>query len=371
MSGLALTNYWLLLIWIVVGTIVFRLFFYEVPVDVMGRIQYRWPLPIALLMIVPYILWAGNRSDAFGDTYVYRVGFLEDTAGFAGIPDILSGDGKDKGFSIFRAIAAQVLNHNDILYFTLIAAFQMICLAVIYRKYSESYATSLFLFVASTDYISWTFNGIRQFVAAAGIFACTGLMVRKRYVPLALLLLFFSTIHGSALLMIPVVFMAQGKAWNRKTLLVIALILLSVAYLDRFTDLLSFAVENTQYEGMVDTSIWQADDGTSWQRVVVYSVPAILSFFGRPYIDEENDPIINLSVNMSIMAAGFYVLSAFTSGIYIGRIPIYMSLYSYISIPWMMNHMFSDRSRGVMKGIMILLYLVFFYYQMHHAWAII
>lgn len=371
MSGFTLTNYWLLLIWIVIAAVVARYFFHEVPEEVMGKREYRWPLPVAIIMVMPYIIWAGNRLEGYGDTGIYRRGFLEDYSGFAGIPDIIMGEGKDKGFSVFRAIMAEVLNHNDIVYFTIIAAFQMICLAVIYRKYSENFLMSLFLFIVSTDYMSWTFNGIRQFIAAAGIFACTGLMLKKKYIPLILLILIFSTIHGSALLMIPVVFMAQGKAWNTKTVFVIFIILLSVAYLDRFTDLLSFAIENTQYDDIMTNGIWAVDDGTSWQRVLVYSVPAILSLVGKPYIDEANDPIINLSVNMSVMAAGFYVLSAFTSGIYIGRIPIYMSLYSYIAIPWLINHMFSETSKQAVQVIMVLLYLAFFYYQMHNTWGLI
>lgn len=371
MSGLTLTNYWLPLIWIVVGAVVFQAFFYEVPINVLGKTEYRWPLQLALIMGIPYILWAGNRGDELGDTAVYRSSFLEDNGGIKGIADIIAGDGKDKGFSIFRTLLAEISNHNDILYLTLIAAFQIICLILVYRKYSENFLLSLYMFIASTDYFSWCFNGIRQFVAAAAIFACTGLMLKKKYIPLIVLLLFIGTIHGSALLMLPVVFMAQGKAWNKKTLLVIFLILISVAYLDRFTDLLSFAVENTQYSDMVDSSIWQNDDGTSWQRVLVYSAPAILAFVGKPFIDEADDPVVNISVNMSIMAAAFYVLSAFTSGIYIGRVPIYMSLYSYISVPWLMNHMFSDRSREFMISGMILLYFALFYVQMHVVWSLL
>ena len=86
------------------------------------------------------------------------------------------------------------------------------------------------------------------------------------------------------------------------------------------------------------------------------------------FIDNENNPVVNLSVNMSICAAAFYLLSSVTSGIYVGRIPIYMSLYSYISLPWLLKNIFTDKSMKIMYVFTIVLYLLFFYYQMFVIW---
>ena len=60
-----------------------------------------------------------------------------------------------------------------------------------------------------------------------------------------------------------------------------------------------------------------------------------------------------------------------TSGIFIGRLPIYASLYSYILLPWELDHLF-DRTSGqlIMIG-MVGLYLVFYYYQMHMIFGLI
>lgn len=46
---------------------------------------------------------------------------------------------------------------------------------------------------------------------------------------------------------------------------------------------------------------------------------------------------------MSIVSAGIYLVSMFTSGIYIGRLPIYCSLYSYVLLPWEIKHLFNEK----------------------------
>ena len=85
----------------------------------------------------------------------------------------------------------------------------------------------------------------------------------------------------------------------------------------RFTNLLDAALSETQYTNVV--SDWKEfeDNGTSVLRVLVYSVPMIMSLLGLRYIEAENNPIINICTNMSIVTTGFYVVSIFTSGIFI------------------------------------------------------
>ena len=70
-----------------------------------------------------------------------------------------------------------VIGNSDVLFFLIIAAFQILCICFIYRKYSVNLWFSLFLFIASGDYISWVFNGMRQFIAVTLIFACLPLLI--------------------------------------------------------------------------------------------------------------------------------------------------------------------------------------------------
>ena len=371
MSGLTLTNYWLLIGWIALAATVFSFIHIRRPEMVLGRQEVRYPVAIALITALPYIIWAGFRQNGFGDTSVYRNTFLEAGSGWNTALDIIKGDGKDKGFYVAEVLLKSVIGNRDVVFFLIIAAIQLVCVVLIYRKYSEDFFLSVFLFVASTDYLSWTFNGVRQFIAVAMIFASLGLIIKHKWVPVIIIILLASTIHGSAIIMLPVVFVCLGKAWNRWTVLMIILIILTILFLDKATPILEKVISVTQYEGITEEAIWLTDDGTNPIRVLIYSVPAIMALAGRRYLQAEEDPTIDFCVNMSVIATGFYLLSMVTSGIYIGRLPIYMSLYSYISLPWMINHMFEEHAARFIKIVAIVLYLVFFYFQMHFKWALL
>ena len=337
---------------------------------VCGETAERFPWWFAFIVFVPVIWMAGHR-ESFGDTWAYLSGFLDMPDSFAGIPAYAETRTRDTGFYVFSAILKQFIGNHGVRYFTVLAGIQGIILLTVYRKYSSAYIVSLFLFLASTDYISWMYNGIRQFMAVTIIFAATPLMLRKKYVPLILVILLASLFHQSALIMIPIVLIAQGKAWNTRTLLFIAIVIIAVLFVGRFTSLLDAVLEETQYASVVsDYTSWN-DDGTNPIRVLVYSLPAILAFLGRKRIMYEDDQLINLCTNFSLVTAGLYLVSMFTSGIFLGRLPIYTSLYSYILLPWEIENLFMRESKGVMYVAMIGGYLGFYYCQMHKGFGLL
>ena len=109
-------------------------------------------------------------------------------------------------------------------------------------------------------------------------------------------------------------------------------------------------------------------DGTNIIRVLVYSVPALLSLLGLNQVRAANSPIINLSVNCSIVTMALYLVSMVTSGIYIGRLPIYTTLQGYIAVPWLIENIFTKESAKIIRILMIGSFCMFFYYQMFIAW---
>ena len=279
----------------------------------------------AVVAVLPLVIWAGFRGYV-GDTGSYIQAFREMPTSISGISSYMDGITKDQGFYFVSALIKCLIGNKDTIYFIIGACVQCFLLFRIYRKYSPSYVVSFFLFIASTDYISWIFNGMRQFVAVTITIACFPWIIEKKYVRAIIVILIASLFHQSALLVIPFVFIVQGKAWNKKTILFILAVIAAVIFADRFTDILDNMLAETQYQNVVsDWESWE-DDGTNLLRVLVYSIPAILSFVGMKYIRKEDDPVINICTNMSIASAGFYVVSMFTSGIFIGRLPIYFSL---------------------------------------------
>lgn len=369
---MTLTNYWWLLIWLFIGGLFLNSLFSKRDEIVLGKREKRWNIIPAVILVLPYIIWAAYRSDNWGDTASYRSMFAEAPVTMSGWDSYLDNVTKDKGFSVLMLLIKLVAKNSDVIFFLILAIIQMICIIMIYRKYSDNYWMSIFLFIASTDYMSWMHNGIRQFTAVAMIFAATTLILKKKYVPLLLVIILASTIHGSALLMIPIVFIIQGEPWNKRTLLFILASVVALVFVGQFTDILDTLLADTQYTNVV--SDWQSwsDDGTNPIRVLVYSVPTILSFIGLRKIREENNSIINLAANASIVSTAIYIVSMGTSGIFIGRLPIYVSLYATgILLPWEIDHMFNFESAKLVKVAVVGFYIVFFYYQMHLTWGIL
>ena len=90
----------------------------------------------------------------------------------------------------------------------------MLCMVFTFRRYSPNYWISIFLFVVSTDYLSWMFNGMRQFIATTMIFGAFDLMVRRKHIAFTLVVILAAQIHGSAILMLPLAVLMQGPAMN-------------------------------------------------------------------------------------------------------------------------------------------------------------
>ena len=355
------------IVWLAMMAVILNITLVVRQENVLGKKEIRANWLFAICVFAPIFIQASFRGD-IGDSNSYRkmFGELPNTINelVAYIPTVT----KDKGFFFLSGLIKIIFGSNTIVYFLILALLQSIVLVAVYRKYSSEYLVSIFLFVASTDYLSWMFNGIRQFTAVTLLFAASGLMLKKKWISTLVIILLASTIHQSALLMIPIVIIAQGKAWNKRSVIFLVAAMIAIVFVNQFTNILDNMMQETQYANVVsDWNEW-GDDGTNVLRVLVYSIPTILSLIGIKYIQAEDDPVINFCTNMSIISTGIYIISMFTSGIFIGRLPIYASLYNYILLPWEIDHMFTKESKRLIMIVMVAAYLVFYWYQIEVVW---
>lgn len=369
---MTLTNYWWLLIWMFTGGLLLACFGSKQTRNMAGEIKKYWLMIPSILLILPYVIWAGFRTDNWGDTYAYREMFEEAPASLSGLPSYTMSAEKDQGFSALVVVIKSIFGNSDVTFFIIIALIQFLCLIYVYRKYSCNLWLSVFIFIASTDYMSWMHNGMRQFLAVCITTVAIILSLEKRYVAAIILILFASTMHASALIMLPGIFIIQGKVWNKKTILALLAALVIILMMDRFTNLLEVFLADTQYSNAVSTWQQEGDDGTSPIRVLVYAVPIILSLVGSKYIRKADDPVINLSINAGICAVGIFAISIFSSGIFVGRLPVYFYVMSQgILLPWVIENIFTERSKRIVLFATIVCYVIYFYYQMHITWGLI
>lgn len=340
---------------------------------VYGKIEERYNHFFSIFVFLPIILWAGFRTGAgYVDTNAY-IKFYEMAP--VGLNNLISyikeSYSEDPGFTVYTSIIKTVFGNGYTPFLFITASIQGLIIASFYRKYSSNFMMSIFLFIASTEYFSWIFNGMRQFLAVTIVLAGFQLYLDKKYIRYLFIILLASSFHMSAIIMLPIAFVAKGTPWNKRTLLTIAVALIAVFATERFTNVLDSAMQYTQYSDAVGSWMEGMDDGTNPVRVLVHAVPTLLAFVGRVNLKKVDNPIINISINMSIISTSLWLISMVTSGIYLGRLPIYASLFNYILLPFQIESLFKEKSVKMVRVTVIMMYLLYYYYQFHFAWGTI
>lgn len=357
-----MTGYLFVILWVGLCAFLSKYVFVKRKELVCGVEEERYSWLTAFIVFLPLIIVAGSREYVF-DTTAYINFFTKRIPNsFSEAFSVFGTNEKDKGFYIFSTFIKSIFGDDFHVYLMIIATIQGLIILSIYRKYSINYVLSIFLFVASVDYIGWMFNGMRQFLAVTILFAAAPLILKKKYFPLLCIILLAFTMHRSALIMIPIILICQGKAFNKRTIIFIAAILLAVAFLGSFTNLLDNALAETDYAEYSDET--QFGGSTNFIKAVIFSIPFIIAIIGRKKIQESDNPIINFTANMSIITSGLYVMAAvLPAGVLFGRLPIYASLYNYILLPWEVENVFSEKSKPIVYSALIIGYLAYFYYQ--------
>ena len=341
------SDIWLLL-WI--GLVAFIAYAAKLkkPETVLGQQTERYNLFFAAVVFLPVFLFT-SIGEIRGDIWAYIGGFESlDVSVFDVFKTWWQID-KGPGFLFVEALIKQFVGSDRTAFRIVFGLIQSIPLVLIYRKYSEDYIFSIFLFIASGCYSGWMMNGLRQFVASCIIFAALPLMVKRKFVPLIAVILFAMSVHKAALIMIPAVFLVQLKPWGKITII----------------SFIAFAVALYFYVGHSD---WMSEEalqtakGSNPLRILIAAIPTVIAFVGRKKIAVYNNSLLNSCVNMSVVTVIIYVVASMTSGIMTGRLPGFTAIYNFILIPHLAKNVFDESLSKNIKLFFVLFYIAYFVY---------
>lgn len=335
-----------------------------------------------ILFSIPFLSAALRIS--FGDSGVYISQFNNLNTDFSNFQKAVEFKGGGELFYAIRFLFKRFISTDAQLFLSVIALFQSVMLIRTLRRYSEDLGVSVYIFVASSLLMSWMCNGVKQFIVASAIFAMTRFIVEGKWVRYCLILLFlvgigpikkvlglgrpfwlFGGIHQSALIMFPIYFIARGKAFSKKVWIFI-LILLIMIFTGVLGSFVEDAAENTMYSN--DIIYMKRSEGANPVRFLVSLSPLVLVFVKRREIFSGETPsIIHISINMSAISSVLYLASVFTSGTYVGRLPLYCELYNLILIPWLVNHPYK-KTKALLTPIIYGAYLLYYLYQTAIVW---
>lgn len=355
-----------MIIWIVVGGLFYSILNKNREIATAENATNRIPIFVAIITFGYIIFWAGIRSGV-ADTRAYIDMYNALPNNLSAIREFWISDNKAPGYNtlaiIFKCIVSDDY-HYWLMFIAMVSGF-----SVMYTvwKYSENFFYSAFLFIVTINF-TWMLNGIRQFVVVSILFALSNWIVERktwRYIAVVLLL---STIHFTALIMIPIYFFVTEKLFGVKLMIFLAALLLAIIFIEPFIDMMEIFLEDTMYGGFSEQFI--EDDGVNSIRVFVGMVPVTIAFVFRKRIAGMNDRFMNLCVNMSLISAGLYLLGVFTSGILFGRFPIYCEIYNIILLPLLFKKCFTKNSAILLYVLCALCFLAYYYLQMKGSYYI-
>jgi transmembrane protein EpsG len=292
-------------------------------------------------------LVSGLRSN-IGDTYFYKHAFEVNEFTWEQVKN------QDNiGFWIFQMFLKRFSDDPQILILTT-AVITNILIIYVFMKYSRNFEISTYVYITGGLYLV-TMNGIRQSLTAAIIFMATRFIISGNFIAYALIVLFASTFHESALILLPIYFLVRYKAWSRATLMLLVIAVVIVIGFDQFSSILFSSLEDTQYGHYKDFK----EGGANVIRVAVFGTPLIIAFFGREKLRAEF-PESDYIVNMALMGFVFMIIS--TQNWIFARFSIYFELYQLILVGWVVK-LFSEKEQRFVYLGLIVCYFLFYYYE--------
>lgn len=302
--------------------------------------------------VVFLIVIAGLRSSV-GDTGYYLYSFQNLPVTITNILDI-----RDWGYTIYSSVIKIFFKHpQSILLVSSILTLGLIS-KTLYNK-SKSLSYSVFLFITSGIYLS-TMNGLRQYLAGAILFFMIDDLINNRKKKYFIWTLILSTVHASALVMIPVFYLVREEAWSKKVILLMFLSLMTFLSFDYLFGFFSWILSMTQYDGFVDSFGTVAYSGTNILRIFVAFVPVALGFIFRKKLAVRM-PNFNIYMNFSLL--NFIVLLFASYNWIFARLSIYFGLYNLIFLPGIFYFAFNKKIRLLIMYVAAILYLIFFYFE--------
>lgn len=327
-----------------------------------GTYEKKANLMTAFLAFSIIIFLTGLRSGV-ADTRAYITFFNH--ISIDSLEYLFSESGHDKGFLFLTYYFKFFISDDFHVWLFVIALISGLAVMFPLYKHSPMFELSTFLFVATAQF-TWLLNGMRQFIAISILFLAIDLIIKRRFKEYLIIVLILSTIHGSAIYVLPFYFLCQAKPWSKKIL--ITVIVFSIAFLciDKFLSLGAVLLEGTQYAGY--TNAIAAIEGSSVFRVLAAALPLLLAFWRKKEAMMLNDKVLNICINMSTFNFCFMLLSTAIGGIFIGRVAAYFDIYNLLLYPLILSKLFAPKDRIILYFGIILGYTAWFYYQMEVTW---
>lgn len=317
------------------------------------------------IIVFGYVAYLAAMRTDMNDSSVYIQSFNALPATWAAFSRQMASAelGKDWAFDAVSILFKILVSDDYHLWFAMYAIVESIAFVYILRRNSVSIFDCCFFFFCSALYYNY-FSMMRQWFAVVMIFAASHYIAEGKFFRFAAVCLFVGQFHSSALMVIPLYFVAKGRAWSTKQNMLIIGFVVALLFLNPIMGGLEDALDGTTYDYAI--SAMASGSGSSFIRALIAVVPVGLAYM---YRDDTDNPMINVCINMSVVNCLLNVLASFTSGLYVVRFATYTNVFNMILYPYLLNVSITGKSRRNIKFLFYIVYLAFYYYQMNYQGA--
>lgn len=309
-----------------------------------------------ILMVMAILVFFSGTRTGIGDTGMYKHTYTRLVAN----PTLGNSSG-DYGFTLLNIILTKFSSDPQTIVFVT-ALITNIANIYVFRKYKSAMELQVFMYIAA-GYFTVTMNGMRQCLAASLLFLCTPLILKGKFKKFLIYVVLISTIHQSALIMIPVYFIVKMKPWTKKFYIIIALSCIGLLLYNVITPYIFKVLENTNYGYYSDFQ----EGGSSILRTIVNMVPMGLAYIKRDEL-KKKWPESDIFVNMALINC-IFVGFGMANWIF-NRFSLYFQLYNFILLPYIIKNCLYGKERRFVYCSFMGCYTFFFYWEQNISLAL-
>lgn len=262
---------------------------------------------------------------------------------------------KDVGFTALCLGISAAFGRDPTWMFLVASTLTVVPIVLVLRAYSRPFVLGMALHVMGGVY-AYGFNGVRQALAGAMVFAGSKFLFDGRWKVFFLIVAAASLFHATAITFIPLYFIVNPRISGILRAVIAAVVLVALVNFESSTSLLTATFGSTRLDSYVETMAIQ-EAGANVLRVLVRLVifGVVVRFRGE--IERAAPGQGEVLVNMSLASLVLYGLSM-THLIY-ARVAYYPAMYEMLVLPALAS-VFGSSQR---KTIALIIFACFLAYS--------
>lgn len=222
-------------------------------------------------------------------------------------------------------------------------------------KYSNSFYLSILMYIFIG---SWhgSFNGVRQYLAAAILFAGHRYIIDKKFRSYLFIVLLASSFHISALSMIILYFIPKTRLNFKQIISLILVVVISLFLYNYIFEIINSVFESNRSNTLVVTEY--VTNNVNPLRVLVMIAPLIVYLFITPKNKLNIED--NFYINLLYINAAMYIVTAGST--YLARFNIFTTIFITLAFPRLFKGVDKKTTIFVLY-IALLLYSLFWSYE--------